>query len=309
MQFSTTTLTLFLTALASSLSTTQARIGQTHAADNRMMLEEEAPGVFAPTNKADMINATQLFAIFADASQEYWNDNIAHWSSGTDCDDGDWHCHMQANVKNPHGFNLNDGTLFEELFVYGQGRPDHCDDCKLLSKPEFDFKSSNGFASFPKTSYVGEATLTILEFLQDDSTGTKKEAYFPNVHDMCPQKDSGMKSTLQDMFDFAFAARPLQKPTAVEGTRDDKMSDYWFCFHGPNSSSIRWTHVHMVPATMSDSGGGYSDYSDFNNTLSSYDNRDEYFLPWPLGGLCEQGKDEDGGSAAMAQNIVDTLCI
>ena len=39
MRFSTTTLTLFLTALA-SLSTTQARIGQTHLADNRMMLEE-----------------------------------------------------------------------------------------------------------------------------------------------------------------------------------------------------------------------------------------------------------------------------
>ena len=40
MKFSTTTLTLFLTALASPLSTTQARIGQTHSTDNRMMLED-----------------------------------------------------------------------------------------------------------------------------------------------------------------------------------------------------------------------------------------------------------------------------
>ena len=39
MQFSTTTLTLFLTALASPLSTTQAHIGQTHFTDNRMMVE------------------------------------------------------------------------------------------------------------------------------------------------------------------------------------------------------------------------------------------------------------------------------
>ena len=39
MQFSTTTLTLFLTALA-SLSTTQARIGQTHSTDKRMLMEE-----------------------------------------------------------------------------------------------------------------------------------------------------------------------------------------------------------------------------------------------------------------------------
>ena len=48
MQFSTTTLTLFLTALA-SLSTTQARIGQTHFTDNRMMVEEATlsnPGRF-----------------------------------------------------------------------------------------------------------------------------------------------------------------------------------------------------------------------------------------------------------------------
>ena len=44
MQFSTTTLTLFLTALA-SLSTTQARIGQTHSADNRMLMEEETAGL------------------------------------------------------------------------------------------------------------------------------------------------------------------------------------------------------------------------------------------------------------------------
>ena len=40
MQFSTTTLTLFLTALLASLSTTQARIGQTPFTDNRMMVEE-----------------------------------------------------------------------------------------------------------------------------------------------------------------------------------------------------------------------------------------------------------------------------
>ena len=39
MQFSTTTLTLFLTVLA-SLSTTQARIGQTPSTDNRMLEEE-----------------------------------------------------------------------------------------------------------------------------------------------------------------------------------------------------------------------------------------------------------------------------
>jgi len=275
--------------------------------------------VVAPVNKSDMIDATQMFAIFADASQEYWNDNISHWSSGTDCDDGDWHCHMQANVKNPHGFNLTDGTLFEELFVYGQGRPDHCDECTMLSKSEFDFKSSNGFVSFPKTKYVGQATLAILAFLPDDSTdpsskrNTKKEAYFSHVHDMCPQKDFGMKSTLQDMFDFAFIAWSLQKPTAASNntpqqqrsgsTRDDKMSDYWFCFHGPARSSINWTHVHMVPATMSDGG-----YRDFHNAFSSYDNRAEYFLPWPLGGLCEQGKDEDGGSAAMAQAIINILC-
>ena len=277
--------------------------------------------VVAPVKKSDMIDATQLFAIFADASQEYWNDNISHWSSGTDCDDGDWHCHMQANVKNPHGFNLTDGTLFEELFVYGQGRPDHCDECTLLSNSEFDFKSSNGFVSFPKTKYVGQATLTILAFLPDDSTdpssskrNTKKEAFFSHVHDMCPQKNSGMKSTLQDMFDFAFAARPLQKPTAAlnntqqqqqrsGSTREDKMSDYWFCFHGPASSSINWTHVHMVPANMSNGG-----YHDVPHAFSSYDNRAEYFEALPKGGVCEQGKDEDGGSAAMAQAIINILC-
>ena len=55
MQFSTTTLTLFLTALA-SLSTTQARIGQTpSAADNRVMVEETTTaGNFQPT-KDDML--------------------------------------------------------------------------------------------------------------------------------------------------------------------------------------------------------------------------------------------------------------
>ena len=47
MQFSTTMLTLFLTALA-SLSTTQARIGQTPFPDNRM-LEEEATAGDGPT--------------------------------------------------------------------------------------------------------------------------------------------------------------------------------------------------------------------------------------------------------------------
>ena len=55
MQFSTTTLTLFLTALA-SLSTTQARIGQTPSADdNRVMVEETTTaGNFQPT-KDDML--------------------------------------------------------------------------------------------------------------------------------------------------------------------------------------------------------------------------------------------------------------
>ena len=58
MKFTTTTLKLFLAALA-SLSTTQARIGQTQLADNRMLEEEVSTSNPTATNLLQLdTNAT-----------------------------------------------------------------------------------------------------------------------------------------------------------------------------------------------------------------------------------------------------------